>query len=179
MDLGIISMRYAKALLLFAQEQKEDDKVYAEMATLADTFLTVPALQQALLNPVLTDVQKEQLLTTAACGKTKPSSSLTQFVKLVLKKRRADIMMFVAHSYGTIYREQKHIIKSKLVVPTALTSNLIAQLQQMVEAKSKCKVDFQVSEEPAIGGGFILEYDTYRLDASVRTQLAKIKRELT
>lgn len=178
MDLGIISMRYAKALLLFAQEQKEDDKVYAEMANLADTFLMVPALQQALLNPVLTNEQKEQLLTTAACGKTAPTNSLKQFIKLVLKKQRANIMMFVAHSYGTIYREQKHIIKSKLVVPTALTSDLIAKLQQMVEGKSKCKVDFQVKQDAAIGGGFILEYDTYRLDASVRTQLAKIKREL-
>ena len=178
MDLGIISMRYAKALLLFAQEQKEDDKVYAEMATLADTFLTVPALQQALLNPVLTDVQKEQLLTTAACGKTKPSSSLTQFVKLVLKKQRADLMLFVAHSYGTLYRKQKHIIKGKLVVPTAIADSLISKMQQMVEAKSNCKVDFQVKEDAAIGGGFILEYDTFRLDASVRTQLAKLKREL-
>ena len=178
MDLGIISMRYAKALLKFAKEQHEDEQVYAEMSTLADTYLRVPALQQAMLNPVLTDTQKEQLLLTAACGKTTPSASLSQFIKLLLKKKRADIMLFTAHSYGTLYREQKNIIKGKLVVPTTLSSELVSKLQQMVEAKSQCKVDFQVKEDAAIGGGFILEYDTYRLDASVRTQLAKLKREL-
>ena len=59
MDLGIISMRYAKALLRFAEEHKEDKQVYDETAQLAETYLTVPALQQAMLNPVLTDAQKE------------------------------------------------------------------------------------------------------------------------
>ncbi len=178
MDLGIISMRYAKALLRFAEEHKEDKQVYDETAQLAETYLTVPALQQAMLNPVLTDAQKEKLLLTAACGKATPSASLAQFVKLVLKKQRADLMLFVAHSYGTLYRKQKHIIKGKLVVPTVIADSLISKMQQMVEAKSNCKVDFQVKVDAAIGGGFILEYDTFRLDASVRTQLAKLKREL-
>lgn len=58
MDLGIISMRYAKALLTFAQELKEDEQVYAETTTLAEAFRLVPGLQQALLNPVLTLEQK-------------------------------------------------------------------------------------------------------------------------
>ena len=178
MDLGIISMRYAKALLRFAEQRNEDKQVYDETAQLAETYLAVPALQQAMLNPVLTDAQKEKLLLTAACGKATPSASLAQFVKLVLKKQRADLMLFVAHSYGTLYRKQKHIIKGKLVVPTAIADSLISKMQQMVEAKSNCKVDFQVKEDAAIGGGFILEYDTFRLDASVRTQLAKLKREL-
>ena len=81
MDLGIISMRYAKALLRFAEEHNEDKQVYDETAQLAETYLTVPALQQAMLNPVLTDAQKEKLLLTAACGKATPSASLAQFVK--------------------------------------------------------------------------------------------------
>lgn len=178
MDLGIISMRYAKALLRFAEELNEDQKVYAEMTVLAETYLNVPALQQALINPVLTDAQKKQLLLTAACGKSAPSASLTKFIDLVLKKKRADIMQFVANSYGTIYRKQKHIIKGKLIVPVALTNEMVSKLQQMVEKRSQCKVDFQVKEDANIGGGFVLEYDTYRLDASVRTQLAILKRGL-
>ena len=32
MDLGIISMRYAKALMLFATEKHEDEKVYQHTA---------------------------------------------------------------------------------------------------------------------------------------------------
>lgn len=178
MDLGIISTRYAKALLLFAEQNGEEDKVYTETSTLAEAFFAVPALHQALINPVLTDAQKEKLLLTAACGKNAPSGSIARFVKLVIKKMRADLMQMVALSYGTLYRSQKHIIKSKLVLPTTVEKQLIEKLQQMVEKRSNCKVDFQVKEDASILGGFILEYDTYRLDASVRTQLAQYKREL-
>ena len=178
MDLGIISMRYANALLLFATENGEEEQVYTETSTLAESYLEVPALQQAMINPVLTDAQKQNILLTAACGTSEPSKSLSRFVLLVLKKMRADIMLFVAHSYGTLYRKKNHIIKGELTLPTALKPEIIQRLKEMVEGKSKCRVDFKVKEDPAIGGGFILQYDTYRLDASVRSQLAKFKREL-
>ncbi len=178
MDLGIISMRYAKALLLFAEQQHEEKQVYDETAALAQSFLNVPKLEQALLNPVLSNSQKEQLLLTAACGNNAPSTSLQRFVQLITKKMRTNIMPLVAHAYGTLYRKKNNIIRGKLVVPATLPATLIEKMQQMVEAKSKCKVDFEVQEDATIGGGFILEYDTYRLDASVRTQLAKLKREL-
>lgn len=178
MDLGIISMRYAKALLLFATENGEEEKVYRETSTLADSYLEVPALQQAMINPVLTDEQKQHILLTAACGDETPSVSLKRFVALLIKKMRADIMLFVSHSYGTLYRQKKHIIKGKLVLSVPLKPEVIQKLQRMVEDKSKCSVDFQVKEDTSIGGGFILEYDTYRLDASVRSQLARFKRRL-
>lgn len=178
MDLGIISMRYAKALLTFAQELKEDEQVYAETTTLAEAFRLVPGLQQALLNPVLTLEQKEKLLLVAATNGQKPTQALARFVKLVLRKQREEMMLFVAHSYGTLYREQNHIIRGRLVVPTKIDKAVVEKLRKTVETKSASKVDFQVVEAPSILGGFILDYDTYSLDASVRTQLAKLKREL-
>ena len=105
MDLGIISTRYANALLLFAEEKGETKQVYQETTTLAHSFLAVPALQQAMTNPVLSVECKSRLLLTAACGEQQPSASLKRFVQLVVNKARADIMLFVAHSYGTLYRK--------------------------------------------------------------------------
>lgn len=87
-------------------------------------------------------------------------------------------MMFVANSYGTLYRKMKHIIKGRLVVAAAINPQVVSKFQNVVESRSDCKVDFQVVEDPTLGGGFILEYDTYSLDASVKTQLAKLKRIL-
>ena len=46
MDIGIISIRYAKALLRFAIDNKEEERVYAEMETLAHSFLHIPRLRR-------------------------------------------------------------------------------------------------------------------------------------
>lgn len=178
MDLGIISMRYAKALLRFAIENKEEERVYEETELMAQSFLKAAGLQQALLNPIVSNRQKQQLLIASACDGENPTTSLQRFVELAVGKGRADLMMFVANSYGTLYRKKKNIIKGRLIVPTAISESLVTKLQDMVERQSGCKIDFKVEEDSSIEGGFILEYDTYRLDASVHSQLAKLKREL-
>ncbi len=171
-------MRYAKALLLYAQENNEEETVYGETSKLAAAFLEVPGLQKALLHPLLTDERKAQLLLTAACGEAKPSKSLERFVRLIVKKGRAEAMLYVAHSYGSLYRTKHNVIQAKLVVPGKVDESVVKKLQTFVENKSHCAIDFQVREDAAIQGGFVLQYDTYQLDASVRTQLAKIRRSL-
>lgn len=178
MNTGVVSMRYAKALMLFATENHETQQVYKETTTLTQSYLNVPRLQASLLNPVLSDDKKAHLLLIAACGKEKPSVTLQRFVELVVKKGRTDIMLFIAHSYGTLYRKANHIIRGKLTLPSASQYKFAEKLQGLVEKKANGKVDFQVEENPDILGGFILEYDTYRLDASIKTQLSKIRREL-
>ncbi len=178
MDIGIISSRYAKTLLRFATENGEEQKVYEEMATLAESFRRVPALQQALLNPVLTAGQKESLLASAASGEHQPTASTHSFLKLVVANKRADLMTFVASTFIELFHREKHIIKGRLVVPAEVSEATAAKLRQMVEARTQSHVEFTTEVNPAIGGGFILEYDTYRLDASLRTQLAELRRNL-
>ena len=52
MYIGVISMRYAKALLAYADEKGTEDTVYEEAGILADSFSRIPELRQALDNPV-------------------------------------------------------------------------------------------------------------------------------
>lgn len=179
MDLGIISMRYAKALLRYAQENRQEEQVYTEMQTLVRTFQLCPALQNALLNPVMSSDEKVRLLTLASCGKGEASPTLVRFLRMVVKKERADVMLFMAHSYCTLYQKVKHLVKARLVVPTQVDDTVIARIRQIVEAKLHGDIQFEVEVQPEIEGGFILEYGTYQLDASLRSQMARLKRRLT
>ncbi len=129
MDLGIISMRYAKALLKFAAEHKEEERVYAEMGNVTAAFAKVEALQHALLNPVLTDAQREQLLATAAGAEKDLTATTRRFIHLVVTKGRADMMQLIARSYGTLYRRERHIIEGSLTVPVSLTPELTERLR--------------------------------------------------
>ena len=178
MDIGIISVRYAKALLQFATENHEENEAYKEMVSMANAFIRVPALQQAMQNPVLTNEQTEELLINACSVDVSLTSSVRKFIKLVVAKKRADIMMFIAHAYVALYRKAKHIIKGRLVVAKAISEHIAQRLQSMVELKTDSKVEFEVYVDRNIGGGFILEYDTFRLDASLRSQVENLRRAL-
>ena len=47
-------------------------------------------------------------------------------------------------------------------------------MRKMVESRTQGIVEFETEVNPDIIGGFILDYDTYRMDASVKSQLNAI-----
>lgn len=176
MAVGVISVRYARALLKCAMELNLEDQVYQEMITLADQYNHVPELRSTIDNPML-DKDKKQALLQAACGKN--LSELTErFIHLVLHEGRDNVMQMMATSYITLYRKQKNIISGRLITATTVTPEAEQKMKQMVQSKSQGTVEFQTEVDPDIIGGFILEYDSYRMDASVQTKLDNILKEL-
>ena len=176
MDIGVISTRYARALLKSATDAKLDTQVYQEMMTLAKSFTDVPALRQTIDNPMLEKAKKQTLLETAAGGK--PSKLTQTFIALVLKEDRENMIQFMAFSYVTLYRKQKKVIRGKLTTAARVSPEMEQKMRQMVESKTQGTVEFETEVDPEIIGGFILEYDTYRMDASVKSQLNTILTQL-
>ena len=172
MDIGVISVRYARALLKSATEQQLDDAVYQEMQLLAKSYIDVPQLRQTIDNPMLSKDKKEALLLTAV-GK-KPSALTKAFIQLVLKEDREGVMQFIANSYVTLYRQQKNVIRGRLITAARVSPATEQKMRQMVESKTNGTVEFETEVNPDIIGGFILEYDTYRMDASVKAKLNSI-----
>jgi F-type H+-transporting ATPase subunit delta len=172
MDIGVISVRYARALLKSAIDQKLDEQVYHEMQLMAKSYVDVPQLRQTIDNPMIAKDKKQILLTTAA-GPL--ASQLTQsFIALVLKEDRENVIQFMANSYITLYRKQKNVIRGKLTTAARVSADTEQKMRQMVESKTHGTVEFETEVNPDIIGGFILEYDTYRMDASVKSKLNNI-----
>ena len=169
MDIGVISVRYARALLKSATDAKIEDAVYMEMQQLAKSYADVPQLRFTIDNPMLSKDKKEALLLTAT-GK-KPSDLTKAFIQLVLKEDREGVMQFIANSYVTLYRQQKNVIRGRLIAVSPATEQ---KMRQMVESKTNGTVEFETEVNPDIIGGFILEYDSYRMDASVKAKLNSI-----
>ena len=177
MDIGVISVRYARALLKSATEAKIEDAVYTEMQQLAKSYVEVPQLRFTIDNPMLSKDKKEALLLTAVGEK--PSDLTKTFIQLVLKEDRERVMQFIANSYVTLYRQQKNVIRGRLITAAAVTPATEQKMRQMVEGKTNGTVEFESEVDPDIIGGFILEYDTYRMDASVKTKLNSILTQLS
>ena len=53
MEVGIISMRYAKALMAYAEERGAEERLYHELVTLAHSFRTVKGFCAVLDNPIV------------------------------------------------------------------------------------------------------------------------------
>lgn len=62
MDLGVISVRYARALLKGALAEKQEDELYKEMQILYKSYLEVPELRTTIDNPMLAKEKNRRFL---------------------------------------------------------------------------------------------------------------------
>ena len=175
MNVGMISKRYAKALLQYAMENKAEDKVYSEMKQLEAAFAAEPRMRMAMDNPTLTAKDKLDLMKAAVGGNA--GNVLLRFFDLVLKNKREIVLRSIALSYIDLYCELKYINTAKLVTATPVGKEVADKMKLLVQQIKPGTLEFETKTDPDIDGGFILFFDTYRMDASVKTQLKNIKKQ--
>ena len=172
MNNGKISIRYAKALLSSAKEAKVEEQVYSEMTTLDSAFAQIQLLKQAMTNPTLTKEDKIKLLNSVFNNK---DSKLTQgFINLVVENGREDYFHRIALSFQELYRKDKNIVVTHLTTAIELDEPLKKKIIQSVEEQENSKVELRTEINPDIIGGYILDIDGKRLDASIIRQLSKL-----
>lgn len=180
MDTGIVSVRYAKSLLDFATGNGEEEVAYRQMTTLSNNFQKLPELRATLLNPVVSNHQKVSIL-KHACTKEVESvcKSVGAFIDLVVDNNREELLQFMANSYLTLFRKQRRLIRATITVASPISDTTIGKFKNIVSHRAdNSNVEFLVRVDPSIEGGYILEYDNYMLDQSVRSRLSAMRKIL-
>ena len=70
------------------------------------------------------------------------------------------------------------MIRAKLLTAVPVTPVIEQKLRKLVESRTNGTVEFESEIDSNIIGGFILEYDTYKLDLSVKSKLNSILSQL-
>lgn len=178
MNLSKISVRYARALFAVAGDQNLLDQVHADMEMLGHASREVPAFRSFLENPVMIPSSKRKLLHNMFEGNV---TKLTiDFLDLILKNNRLSYISGIARKFGDQYREFKGITSAVLTTAEEIDESIKDKIKQLVLITgTKNKVLLEEKNDREIIGGFILQVDDKQIDASVRTQLNRIKKELT
>ena len=173
MNTEVISSRYAKALLAYAAEAGSGDKVYFQALAITQVMRQVPELMDVIHKRDDVALTKKTELLSLAIGEPLVDE-LHRFVELVSDRRRMDSFYSMMMSYIVRYRQANNIKVGSLITAVP-DERLKERLENMLSLRTDSAVHFTASVDPEIIGGFVLELDGYRLDASVRTSLDKIR----
>ena len=161
----------------YAKDTGKEDVLYGEVSVLAHNLAAFPDLKEALGNPVLTIRDKYALLCTAAVGSDNVSREFSRFITLVLKNHREEILQFMCMSFMAMYREYEHIGMAKLITAVPVDRNTEERIRRAAGVVLHLKMELETVVDPAIEGGFIFDYNWMRLDASVASQLKRVKQQ--
>lgn len=179
MNEGLIPRRYAKALLKVAQEKNCEKKVYSLMKTLAMNFSLNPQLDTTMENPFIKDDQKMALLITAA-GADNTDVLYSDFLKLLIQNKRISEIRDIALAYQQVYRKTNHIYVVNVESATELMPDEIERLRSIIlnHLPQGSQIEFTTSVNPELIGGFVVNIDNERLDASIKNELKQLRLKL-
>jgi F-type H+-transporting ATPase subunit delta len=86
-------------------------------------------------------------------------------------------MQSIALMYDRVYRKAKDKVIMKLITTEPAGNDMKSKLVALI-GKREEQVDFAAKTDEDIIGGFILEIDDLRLDASIKNQLNQLRLEL-
>lgn len=175
MNTGLIPVRYATALLDFANASDLQDRVYMEAKAITKSYFQFSELRTVLDNPVLVKTEKRKIIILAAGGNVcKP---FEKFLDLLLENNRENHLLSVALKYIDLYRKQKNIHYGKLTTASPVNASTEKKLMAMIENTTGGTIEMEKIIDPEILGGFMFEVDFVRWDASISGQLHRIKKE--
>lgn len=178
MNEGLIPRRYAKALFKVALDRKCDQRVYSLMLTLAHSFDTTPELHTLVANPFVDQTKKDEIIATAA-GATDGDTTFADFLKLLARNKRIDLVNAIANAYVDVYRHAHNIRRVEVVSAQQLDPASVGRIKALVEHQlNGATMEFSSSTNPDLIGGFIVNIDNERLDASLSHKLEEMRRQL-
>jgi len=173
MNNGKISIRYAKALLNFAQQQKAEAAVYTNMQAVCESCAAVAGLQNCLSAPGISDTAKVALLCALTGNKT-PHTCTKRFMEFLVEKKREGSIRMIALMFVQLYNEQAGIHPCQLTTAVPADAATIKKIEAFVAALTGGKVEIAQKTDADLIGGFVLDVDGSRMDASIKGQLSKL-----
>ncbi len=168
--------RYAKALLELAIEQQKLESIESNMFRILAAAKETNEFQVFLDSPVI-NVDKKVAVLNSLFGEFEPLT--LSFLALITKNGRERLITEIAQSYISQVKEFKGIIPISITSARKLDEATKATILAKINASVTGTLEITELIDESLIGGFIVTMGDKQIDASVASQLARMKQELT
>ncbi|MGD0713619.1 MAG: F0F1 ATP synthase subunit delta [Gaiellaceae bacterium] len=166
---------YAEALFEAAEESGRLAQVHEALVDFAAAIEQTPELRSVLRNPQLESAAKARILADLA-GDEEPL--FKNFLLLTAEKGRAGELEEIAREFERLMARAEQRLAVELTTARELTDEEARAIVAQIEQAAGRKVEASRGVDPSLVGGIVLQAGSYRVDASVRGRLERLRQEL-
>jgi F-type H+-transporting ATPase subunit delta len=176
MDESAISVRYAKALFSLAKEKNLLSELKDDIELISDVCNSSVDFNLMLKSPVVKTSQKIRLMKLIFGGKISELS--LNFLELATRNKREVFIPSMCRNLLSLIRHEKNIQTVVLTIARPVDDETLRNAKKVLEKELGHTVELKGKVNPNIIGGMVLRIDDKQYDASVATQLKKLKQDM-
>lgn len=168
--------RYAQAFVSLAHERKELDPAISDLEAMVQILETQPMLRKLLTNPEISSKEKQGVL-EHLLGK-KVSGLTLKFLSQLLWKNRLPMLSIVLDEIKRLRDQVEGVVRGKLKSARPIEADQTKRLTTVLERELGKRVILSPAIDPALIGGFIVQFDSFVFDGSTRNELDLLHKQL-
>jgi F-type H+-transporting ATPase subunit delta len=173
--MGVVHRVYARALYGAAKEQGIVEETREELADFVAAVRDVPELRAVLRNPQIDPRAKSSALEAIAAG---DHDIVRNFLGLLAEKGRIGEVEEIERELERLVAREQGQITVELTTAQELTDDEARGIVDQIAKASGRKVEATRKVDSRLIGGVVLQAGSFRIDASVRGRLERLRQEL-
>jgi F-type H+-transporting ATPase subunit delta len=170
------AIRYAKAVLSLATDNKSADVVNSDMKLVTNTIAQSEDLSQMLQSPIVRSSDKKAVLMAVFKN---ANVATTHLIDTLITNKRLALLNDVAASYTQLYDQMRDLQVATVTTAVPLTDDLKAKVLAKVKELTGKEAEVKNVIDESILGGFVLRVGDIQYNASISNKLNRLKREFT
>jgi ATP synthase F1 delta subunit len=170
-----IARVYSDALFEAAQDAGRLDVVHDELGQFADAMNDSHDMRVFFFSPYFSSAEKRAAISRSIEGASK---ELVNFLELLAEKHRMPAIFRIRRRFDELWAEANRRLEVTLTSAVALDPGVVEQVGREVERQTERTIDLQSDVDPDILGGLVLRVGNMVLDASLRSKLDRLRKEV-
>ena len=173
--MSVVHRTYARSLFEAAKEGGRLREVREQLGDFVEMQRQVPELAEILRNPQL---DKRAKLAAVDAVADDADSLFRNLMRLLIEKGRGGEVEEVGEEFERLAAREEGQLSVELTTAFELSEDEARAIVEQIQKASGRTVEATRSVDPDLIGGIVLQAGSLRVDASVRSRLARLQREL-
>jgi F-type H+-transporting ATPase subunit delta len=170
-----IAQVYARSLFEVAIEQDKLDVVREQLAEFTDALSASHELQMFFFSPYFSTDEKQDGLRRTV---TDADESFLNFLLLLLENHRMPVIFRVRREYDRLWRETNQLLAVQITSAVELDPSVAERVGDEIGRQTGRTVELTSAVDPDILGGIVVRVGNSIIDASIRTRLDNLRKQV-
>ncbi len=170
-----IAQVYARSLFEVASEQDKLDTIKEQLGQFADALHENRDLSVFFFSPYFSAEEKKSGLHKGVEG---ADPVFMNFLEALIERHRMPAIFRIRTDFDTLYDKSNKLLPVTVTSAVELDQGTIESLGKRIGEQTGNEIELSSKVDPEILGGIVLRVGNFIMDASIRTRLEKLRREV-